>query len=150
MRSCSASSSQSTYSASPHTENGSVTPGRPSRAFFLTCPGKLIVGDKSFTESKFKGFITEELGAHLIRPDRRDEKKRFGRLGGIRQWVESVFDTRTGQPTREDRGGRTSPSVYPRVAGRLLALAAGIWDNRLPGKSRKRSLIAYAQKDSIL
>ena len=87
--------------------------------------------------------ITGELEATLIRPDRKDEKPRFGKLGGIRQWVESVFDTMKGQLTLEDHGGRTIPGVYSRVAGRLLALAAGIWHNWLIGEPNKRSLIAY-------
>ena len=48
-----------------------------------------------------------------------------------------------GQLTLEDLGGRTIPGVYSRVAGRLLALAAGIWHNWLIGEPNKRSLIAY-------
>ncbi len=64
-------------------------------------------------------------------------------LGGIRQWVESVFDTLKGQLTLEDHGGRTIPGVYSRVAARLLALAAGIWHNWLIDAPAKRSLIAY-------
>ena len=70
-------------------------------------------------------------------------EKRFGKLGGIRQWVESVFDTMKGQLTLEGHGGRTILGVYSRVAGRLLALAAGIWQNWLIGEPNKRSLIAY-------
>ncbi|EPR76655.1 Mobile element protein [Leifsonia rubra CMS 76R] len=53
---------------------------------------------------------------HLIRPDRRDEKKRFGKLGGIHQWVEFVFDTLKGQLTLEDHGGSIIPGVYSRIA----------------------------------
>jgi hypothetical protein len=79
----------------------------------------------------------------LIRPDRKDEKKRSGKLGGIRQWVESVFDTLKGQNTLEDHGGRTIPGVYCRIAARLLAPAAAeIWHNWLIGASHKRSPIA--------
>ena len=96
---------------------------------YLLRPGQIIVGDKGFAGAKFETFITEELGATLIRPDRRNETKRFGKLGGIRQWVESVFNTLKGQLTLEDHGGRTIPGVYSRVAARLLALAAGIWHN---------------------
>ncbi|MET3768808.1 hypothetical protein ABIB15_001492 [Marisediminicola sp. UYEF4] len=98
---------------------------------------------RSANTHELEAFITDELGAHLLRPDRKDEKKRFGKLGGIRQWVESVFDTMKGQHTLEDHGGRTIPGVYSRVAGRLLALAAGIWHNWLIGAPKKRSLIAY-------
>lgn len=103
----------------------------------------MIIGDKGFAGREFETFITEELHAHLIRPDRKDERPRFGKLGRIRQWVESVFDTLKGQLTLEEHGGRTIPGVYARVAGRLLALAAGIWHNWLIDAPRKRSLIAY-------
>ncbi|MDI3196364.1 hypothetical protein QK290_18405, partial [Pseudarthrobacter sp. AL07] len=64
-------------------------------------------------------------------------------LGGIRQWIESVFDTLKGQLTLEQHGGRTTEGVYARVAARLLAPAAGIWHNWRIGATRKRSLIAY-------
>ena len=109
----------------------------------LIRPGQIIVGDKGFAGKEFETFITGELEAELIRPDRKDEKPRFGKLGGIRQWVESVFGTMKGQLTLEDHGGRTILGVYSRVAGRLLALAAGIWHNWLVGEPNKRSLIAY-------
>jgi hypothetical protein len=109
----------------------------------LIRPGQVIVGDKGFAGAEFEAFITDDLQAKLIRPDRKDEKKRFGKLGGIRQWVESVFDTMKGQLTLEDHGGRTPTGVYSRVAARLLALAAGIWHNWLTGTTSKRSLIAY-------
>lgn len=109
----------------------------------LIAPGQVIIGDKGFAGREFENFITEDLGAHLIRPDRKDENPRFGKLGGIRQWVESVFDTLKGQLTLEDHGGRTPAGVYARVAARLLALAAGIWHNWLTNAPAKRSLIAY-------
>ena len=105
--------------------------------------GQVILGDKGFAGRDFEAFITENLGATLIRPDRKDEKPRFGRLGGIRQWIESVFDTLKGQLSLEDHGGRTLAGVYTRVAARLLALAAGIWHNWRINAPRKRSLIAY-------
>ena len=109
----------------------------------LIKPGQIIVGDRGFAGAKFGGFITDELEAQLIRPDRKEEKKRFGKLGGIRQWVESVFDTMKGQLTLEDHGGRTPAGVHSRVAGRQLALAAGIWHNWLIGAPNKRSLTTY-------
>ncbi|MGL4339333.1 MAG: transposase, partial [Rhodoglobus sp.] len=109
----------------------------------LIRPGQIIIGDKGFAGVEFETFITDELEATLIRPDRKDEPKRFGKLGRIRQWVESVFDTMKGQLTLEDHGGRTPAGVYSRVAARLLALAAGIWHNWLTGEPNKRSLTAY-------
>ena len=109
----------------------------------LVRAGQVILGDKGSAGKDFERFITEDLGAHLIRPDRKDEKPRFGKLGGIRQWIESVFDTLKGQLTLEEHGGRTLEGVKARVAARLLALAAGIWHNWHTGAPRKRSLIAY-------
>lgn len=47
--------------------------------------GQVIVDDKGFAGRQFESFITDELGAQLIRPGRQDEKPRFGKLGGIRR-----------------------------------------------------------------
>lgn len=109
----------------------------------LVHDGQVIMADKGFAGKEFEAFVTDELGAHLVRPDRKDEKPRFGALGGIRQWVESVFDTLKGQLGLEQHGGRTVEGVYARVAAKLLALAAGIWHNWLIDAPNKRSLIAY-------
>jgi hypothetical protein len=65
--------------------------------------------------------------ATLIRPDRRNAKPRFGKLGGIRQWIESINDTLKGQLSLEDHGGHIPEGVWARVCQRILALAAGVW-----------------------
>lgn len=109
----------------------------------LVRAGQVILGDKGFAGRDFEAFIREELGAHLVRPDRKDEPARFGRLARCRQWIEAVFDTLKGQLTLEEHGGRTLAGVYARVAARLLALAAAIWHNWHIGAPVKRSLIAY-------
>lgn len=106
----------------------------------LINPGQIIIADKGFAGRDFEAFITNELHAELIRPDRKDETPRFGKLGGIRQWVESVFDTLKGQLTLEDHGGRTTAGVYSRVAARLLALAAAIWHNWLTDQPTNQTL----------
>lgn len=129
--------------ANPKIGEREVTQALLRRDHHLIRAGQVILGDKGFAGRDFERFITEDLGAHLIRPDRKDEKPRFGRLGGIRQWIESVFDTLKGQLGLEDHGGRTLAGVYARVAARLLALAAGIWHNWRINAPRKRSLIAY-------
>ena len=72
-----------------------------------------------------------------------DEVPRFGNLGRIRQWIESVFDTLKAQLGLEDHGARTPAGLYARVNAKLLALAAAIWHNWETGAPRKRSLIAY-------
>lgn len=65
---------------------------------------------------------------HLIRPDRKDEKKRFGKLAPIRQWIESVFDTlkRPARPRttrRPDPGRRLRPRRRPTPGPRDRDLA---------------------------
>jgi hypothetical protein len=105
--------------------------------------GQVILGDKGFAGRDFEDFITGHLGAHLIRPDRKDETPRFGRLARQRQWIEAIIDTLKGQLTLETHGGRTLAGVYARVAARLLALAAAIWQNWRTGAPVKRSLVAY-------
>src|SRR5665811_1617215 len=82
-------------------------------------------------------------GVRLLRPDRRNEPRRHGSLGGVRQWIESVFDTLKGQLGLEHHGARTAHGVFTRVAQRLLALAAAVWRNWAINAPDKRSLIAY-------
>lgn len=105
-------------------------------------PGLLIVVDKGYAGRQFEDFV-RELGATLVRPDRRDERRRYGKLGWIRQRIESVNDTLKGQLGLEDHGGRTHLGVFVRVAQRLLALTAGVWHNWLIEAPCKRSLVAY-------
>jgi hypothetical protein len=105
--------------------------------------GQVILADNGFTGRDFERFITIELGAHLIRPDRKNEKPRFGTLARGRQWIEAIFDTLKGQLTLEDHGGRNLTGVYARVAARLLAMSAAIWHNWNTGAPVKRSITAY-------
>jgi hypothetical protein len=103
----------------------------------------LIVADKGYASREFEAFV-RSTGATLVRPDLRKEKhRRFGKLGWIRQRIESVNDTLKGQLGLEQHGGRTTLGVTVRVAQRLLALTAAIWHNWLVGAPSKRSLIAY-------
>jgi hypothetical protein len=105
-------------------------------------PGLILVGDKGFASQALEQLVAG-YGATLLRPDRKDEPRRLGSLGRIRQWIESLFDTLKGQLSLEHHGGRTRAGVYVRVAQRLLALAGCIWFNWQTGTARKRSLIAY-------
>jgi len=104
-------------------------------------PGQVLVTDKGLASAEFEQFIAQ-MGALMVRPDRADEPARFGSLGGIRQWIESVNDTLKGQLSLERHGGRTLAGVWVRVAQRLLALAAAIWFNWQLGNPA-RSLVAY-------
>jgi hypothetical protein len=108
----------------------------------LLAPGTTVLADKNLAGREIEGQITA-LGVRLLRPDRRDEPARHGNLGGVRQWIESVYDTLKDQLGLERHGGRTPHGVFTRVAQRLLALAACVWHNWATGAPGKRSLIAY-------
>lgn len=129
--------------ANPKLGEREVTQALLTRDHHLVRAGQVILADKGFAGADFEAFISDGLGAHLIRPDRKGEKPRFGRLARYRQWVEAVFDTLKGQLTLEQHGARTLPGVYARVAARLLAMATAIWHNWRIGAPIKRSLIAY-------
>jgi hypothetical protein len=90
--------------------------------------GYTVIADKGFAGADFEALMGE-FGALFLRPDRKDEPARFGNLGGIRQWVESIIDTIKGQLSLEQHGAHTMPGLITRVAQRLLALAAGLWHN---------------------
>jgi hypothetical protein len=107
----------------------------------LPLAGRTILTDKGFAGRDFQALV-EQLGGRLIRPDRKDEAPRHGRLGAARQWIESIIDTLKGQLSLERHGARTMPGLLARIATRLLALAAAIRHNQLAG-SWDRSLIHY-------
>lgn len=104
--------------------------------------GYTVVADKGFAGAEFERWMADR-GAAFLRPDRKDERPRFGSLGGVRQWIESVFWTCKGQLGLERHGARTVPGLCARVGLRLLALAAGLWHNAQIGQPGRR-FTAYA------
>ncbi len=107
-------------------------------------PGQTLVCDKGFAGRKFEQLVVS-LRARILRPDRRNEPARFGSLGGVRQWVESAFDTLKDQLSLERHGGRTLAGLVSRVARRLLALAAAI-----PAQLGRSASPDGASKESIV
>jgi len=103
--------------------------------------GYTVIADKGFAGEDFEALMAE-LRAIFLRPDRKGEQPRFGRLGGMRQWIESIIDTVKGQLSLERHGAHTMDGLITRVAGRLLALATGIWHNWNVGDPG-RHLTAY-------
>jgi Transposase DDE domain len=103
--------------------------------------GEIVIADKGFAGAEFEAHVTG-LGARLLRPDRKNDPPRFGSLGGIRQWIESTFDTLKDQLSLERHGARTLTGLVSRIARRLLALTAALhhnWQLGTPG----RNLTAY-------
>jgi hypothetical protein len=103
--------------------------------------GYTVMADKGFAGEEFEQFMADA-GARFLRPDRRNEPRRHGSLGPVRQWIESVFWTCKGQLALEAHGGRTIEGVCVRVAMRLLALAAGLVHNQHIGQPG-RNFAAY-------
>lgn len=108
----------------------------------LLAPNTTILADKGLAGREIETQIAE-LGVRMLRPDRRGEPARHGTLGGVRQWIESVYDTLKGQLGLERHGARTPHGAATRIAQRLLALSAAIWHNWNTDAPDKRSLIAY-------
>jgi hypothetical protein len=90
--------------------------------------GYTVIADKGFAAEEFEQLMSE-LGAIFLRPDRKDERPRFGRLGGVRQWIESIIESIKGQLSLERHGAHTMPGLITRITQRLLTLAAGLWHN---------------------
>jgi hypothetical protein len=103
----------------------------------------LVLADKGLAGRDLERCASDQLKVLLARPDRKDERRRFGNLAGMRQWIEAIFSTLKDQLSLERHGARTPAGVYARIAQRLLALAAAIWHNWRTGATDKRSLIAY-------
>jgi Transposase DDE domain len=103
--------------------------------------GYTVIADKGFAGEEFEALMAE-LGALFLRPDRKDEPRRFGGLGGVRQWIESIVDTFKGQLSLEGHGAHTMPGLISRIGQRLLALAACLWHNWSIGQPG-RHLTAY-------
>lgn len=113
----------------------------------INLDGYTVIGDKGLSGAEIEELVAA-LGGAFIRPDRRDEAPRFGNLGGVRQWIEAIFDHFKDQLSLERHGGRTLAGVRARVSQRLLAMGAAVWHNwrlweagELEGPIR--SLVAY-------
>jgi Transposase DDE domain len=106
--------------------------------------GMVVVTDKGLSGRKLERYCADQLRVLLVRPDRKDEKRRrHGNLSSIRQRIEAIYDSCKDQLNLEGHRGRTAAGVIVRVAQRLLALATAIWHNWKINTPVKRSLIAY-------
>lgn len=107
-------------------------------------PKMIILADKGLSGTELEHYCAEQLGVLLVHPDRKNAKqRRYGNLGGMRQWIEAIIGTGKDQLDLEGHRGRTPAGVFTRIAQRLLALAAAIWHNWKINAQVKRSLTAY-------
>lgn len=105
--------------------------------------GHTVIADKNFSGQAFETLMASH-GAQFLRPDRKNEPRRHGSLGAVRQWIESTFWTCKGQLGLERHGARTLPGLGARIGIRLLALAAGIWHNHTNNQPA-RAFAAYGR-----
>jgi hypothetical protein len=104
----------------------------------------IVLADKGLSGKELEGYTAEQFGLLLVHPDRKDAtKRRYGNLGGMRQWIEAIINTGKDQLDLEGHRGRTPAGVFTRIAQRLLAQAAAHWHNWTTDVTSKRSLIAY-------
>ena len=90
--------------------------------------GYTVIGDKGLSGADIEELVAA-LGGAFLRPDRRDEAPRFGNLGGVRQWIEAIFDQLKDQLSLERHGAHGIDGLRARVAQRLFALGACVWHN---------------------
>jgi hypothetical protein len=103
--------------------------------------GETIVADKGYAGAEFERAVHDH-GATLVRPNRKDEPGQAPQISGIRQRIESIFDTFKDILGLERHGARTLRGLRARTATRLLALAACVSLNHQLGLP-SRSLVAY-------
>jgi hypothetical protein len=101
-------------------------------------PGQTLIADKYY--GKDFEHTLDQAGIELLRA-RKGEPDRPGAplFKPLRQTIESINQTFTGQLDLERHGGRTSAGVIVRV----LALTAAIWHNNKTGQPVLRSLTTY-------
>jgi hypothetical protein len=106
--------------------------------------GQVLIADKGYASAELEARLADH-GIELIRPARRDERRRPGarQLKPLRQIIESINATLKTQLSLERHGGHSQQGVLVRVLQRLLALTAAIWHNHHSGQPVLRSLTAY-------
>ncbi len=103
--------------------------------------GETIIADKGYAGAEFAQ-VVEGHGARLVRPDRKNEPAQAPRISGLRQRIESIFETFKDILGLERHAARTLANLRARIATRLLALAACVHLNHELGRP-SRSLVAY-------
>ena len=57
----------------------------------------IVLADKGLAGREMEHYAADQVHVLLARPDRKDERRRFGNLAGMRQWIEAIIDTLKGQ-----------------------------------------------------
>jgi hypothetical protein len=100
-----------------------------------------VIGDKGYAGREFSAHA-DGLGAHILRPRRKDEPGRGPHLAPLRQRIESIFWTAKDMLGLERHGARDLHTLRCRLAAKFLALTAAIALNHTLGRPA-RNLTAY-------
>ena len=100
-----------------------------------------VIGDKGYAGRDFHA-AAADLGAHVIRPRRKDEAGKGPHLAPLRQRIESIFWTAKDMLGLEDHGARELHTLRCRLAAKFLALTAVIALNTMLDRPA-RNLTAY-------
>jgi len=105
---------------------------------------QVLIADKGYASAEFEARLAGH-GIELIRPARRDERRRPGaaQLKPLRQIIESINATLKTKLSLERHGGHSQQGVLVRVLQRLLALTAAICHNHHAGQPVLQSHTPY-------
>ena len=103
--------------------------------------GETIVADKGYAGHEFQA-AAAQLGATIVRPNRKNEPGLAPIISGIRQRIESIINTAKDTLGLERHNARTLHNLRVRICVRLLALAACITHNHQLGLP-SRNLVPY-------
>jgi Transposase DDE domain len=103
--------------------------------------GETVIADKGYAGEEFKA-VAAELGATIVRPNRKTDPGQAPVISGVRQRVESIIQSTKGTLGLERHGARTLHNLRVRICVRLLALAACITLNHQLGLP-SRNLVPY-------
>lgn len=103
--------------------------------------GETVIADKGYAGQEF-ATVALQLGATIVRPNRKTEPGQAPVISGLRQRVESIIQTTKGTLGLERHGARTLHNLRVRICIRLLALAAAITLNHQLGRP-SRNLVPY-------
>jgi hypothetical protein len=103
--------------------------------------GETVIADKGYAGVEFQAAATQ-LGARIIRPNRKTEPGQAPIISGVRQRVESIIHSTKSTLGLERHRARTLHNLRVRICIRLLALAACITHNHQLGLP-SRNLTPY-------
>jgi hypothetical protein len=71
----------------------------------------IVLADEGLAGLEMERYAADQIHVLLARPDRKDERRRFGNLAGMRQWIEAIIGTLKDQLGLERHGIRIPAGV---------------------------------------